>query len=296
MYFTKNLQLYSQSLSSNSFLKYLLSWATHFCMCSSHFAMIVFSNSSEAVTHRNAAFRCTKTISVLWYSYALIVSAQIGALYRRTDMATFAKSLHLPFASCHRFDMSKLSLTMILSTLAVVCFACSLKVSFPSKRNPKYFRAVYCRISFPFSRKEGYLTDNWHITALGSAQLTRCNGSCLLGWGLPSAWAWQCCPLHNHHRNCRWCLSPWGKLKKNYENFRDMWNIGENIFKNIEIFCTRVVPKLVLILSRWTCDGIYRNYDSTIRRWWREFLVGRRGHTLNQDVTILCKSRPWDVL
>ncbi len=45
MYFTKNLQLHSLSLSSGSFSKYRPSWVTHFRICSFHFVMIVSSNS-----------------------------------------------------------------------------------------------------------------------------------------------------------------------------------------------------------------------------------------------------------
>ncbi len=57
-------------------------------------------------------------------------------------MAMFAKSLRLPSLGPPRFNMSRLMLATILSALAAVRLACSLKVSLPLNHNPKYFRDV----------------------------------------------------------------------------------------------------------------------------------------------------------
>ncbi len=62
-----------------------------------------------------------------------MTSAQIGPLYRRTNMATLAKSLRLPSLSFPRFDMNRLMLATILSALAAVRLACSNVISIIKK-------------------------------------------------------------------------------------------------------------------------------------------------------------------
>ncbi len=53
--------------------------------------------------------------------------------------------------------MSQLLLATILSALAAVHLACSLKVSLLSNHNAKYFRAVQSLICSPLRRMEGPL-------------------------------------------------------------------------------------------------------------------------------------------
>ncbi len=77
---------------------------------------------------------------------------------RRIDMAMFSSS-RLPLLSLPRFNMSRLILAVTFSALAAVRLACSLKVSFPSNNNPKYFRAVQNLICSPFRQKEEVLNQ-----------------------------------------------------------------------------------------------------------------------------------------
>ncbi len=64
-----------------------------------------------------------------------------------------------------RFDMSQLTLATTVSALAGVSLACSLKVSFPSNHNPKYFRAVQSLIYSPFMQKEVGLNQWWCVNS-----------------------------------------------------------------------------------------------------------------------------------
>ncbi len=93
--------------------------------------------------------------------------------------------------------MSRLMLTTILSTLAAICLACSLKVSFPLNHSPKYFRDNMWTVPFQSS---------WLV---GSVRLTQCNGSKSQGGRLPSTRSWEYHPPSwppGYCRHSRWCL------------------------------------------------------------------------------------------
>ncbi len=64
--------------------------------------------------------------------------------------------------------MSQLMLGTTLSALAAVRLACSLKVSFLSNHNLKYFRAVQSLIRSPFERKEEGLKRRRRVNSTAS--------------------------------------------------------------------------------------------------------------------------------
>ncbi len=88
--------------------------------------------------------------------------------------------------------------------LAAVCMACSLKVSFSSSHNPKYFRAVQSLIysSFRWGGRTEQTTmckqhHLWFLVPRLSPP-TGSNGSYTQGWWLPSARAGDIVFYHNH--------------------------------------------------------------------------------------------------
>ncbi len=73
-----------------------------------------------------------------------------------------------PFFGPPRFDMSQLVLPTILPTLAAVCLECSLKVSFPSNHNSKYFRVVQSLFCSPPYAKGGRLNQRQRVNNIAS--------------------------------------------------------------------------------------------------------------------------------
>ncbi len=108
-------------------------------------------------------------------------------------------------------------LATILSALAAFLYTCSLKVSFPSNHNPKYFRAIWALSPPPLGiRKEGQ-NRQWHVNNTTSIFM-------VAGLSLAELVQWVIafkgdiyhplkqvniihqCDHQGYHSHIRWCL------------------------------------------------------------------------------------------